>query len=168
MDYLSILTETYKEYNTKIVPQDDHDLFVIINPYWNENIEIEVYNDDSGDDLIFNFYCHHEHFNRNADKLIEYVNYFLNGEYVAYKFFRDEKEVSRGFREMDSIDTYSGTSILDSLIDSKSYWEQLGPWGAETYDSLYKQYAGESGHGSFTFSIYGWNTKHSKDIDFVL
>lgn len=165
MDYLAILKERYKDNNTKIVPRDDHDLFVIINPHWNQNIEIEVFSDGSGDEFIFNFYCHHEHF-VNIDRLIEYINWFLNGVFIAYKIFRDEKEIARGFSKMDSIDISTGASIIESFIDGKSYWEQFGAWGLETYDTLYKDYVG--GGGSFTFSIYGWNNRHSRDINFVL
>ena len=168
MGYLAVLSETYKDHKIKIEPRDDHDLFVIVNPQGSENIEIEVYHDDSGDDLIFYFYRNHEHFHRNTDKLIAYINGFLNGEFVAYRFLRDDEEISRGFQEFDRMDTSSGESIMDSLTNGKSYWEQFGEWGLNTYEIVYKEYVGPSGHGRFMFSIYGWNGQHSKDIDFVL
>ena len=168
MDYLAALSEAYQDENIKIEPRDDHDLFVIVNPQGSENIEIEVYHDDAGDDLIFYFCRNHEHFYRNTDKLIAYVNGFLNGAFVAYRFLRDDEEISRGFQELAQMDISSSLCIIDSLTKGRSYWEQFGEWGLYTYETIHKEYVGPSGHGRFTFSIYGWNGQHSQDIDFVL
>ena len=167
MDYLQRLSETYHDYQTRIIHEDDHILFVIKNTTWDEDISIGIYDDELGEELIFNFCKNHEHFH-NIEKLIASIDGFLRGEKIAYRFLRDGKEVSRGLRLLDSFDISTNASIIDSLIETKSYWEEYGAWGETTYKTLLLDYLGESGQGSFHLSIFAWDSQQHQQVNFDL
>jgi len=78
MDLFAKLAEVYKDYETRVESIYDRDNFVIVNPFWNENIRVS---DEDG--IIIYFSHQHGHFDycddmdENIDCLIEYINFFL-------------------------------------------------------------------------------------------
>jgi len=68
MDLLKELTKAYKDYNTKIETDKGCAFFVIVNPYWEENIRISL------DNMIFYFSHHHGHCDDSIDYLFDYID----------------------------------------------------------------------------------------------
>jgi len=97
MDLFKNLVERYSNYETKI-EIDEEDTFVIINPYWEENIEVK-HRDDG---FIFFFSYHHAHFEFGVDikenftDLVAYINDFLGEKLIAYKISENEKYIRGG------------------------------------------------------------------------
>lgn len=149
------LTKIYKKYETRIDSNNGIKHFVIINPFWEENIQI-----CARDGIIFVFSFQHAHFDycgdddKNIDCLVEHINTFLEGKRVAIEFFQGETNLFGGDRYQDDIDMSSGESLLKSFVGDN----QL------LYESLYKQVKGVS----CRCSIRGWDSTYNKDIDFVL
>ena len=149
------LTKVYEKYETKIESKNDGNYFVIVNPFWDENIQIS---DEDG--IIFFFSFQHAHFDYcdniddNIDCLIEYINAFLEEDRVAIEFLRGSTNLFGGDRSQDDIDITSGESLLKSFAGDD----------AELYESFCDQVKGSR----CRCSIRGWNSAANKDIDFVL
>jgi hypothetical protein len=149
------LKEMYSGYETKMEVDNGINYFVIINPFWNENIRISY-----EDGIIFFFSFQHAHFDYcddiddNIDSLIEYINFYLEGEQVAIEFLQGKTNIFGGDRCQNDIDMSSGESLLKSFTGDNT----------PLYESLYKQLKGLNCH----CSIRGWNSVNNKDIDFIL
>jgi len=149
MNLLARLSKEYIDYETKIETKDGSGFFVIVNPFWHENIRISL-----DDESIFFFSFHHAHCDCDVDYLVEYINNFLHGKWVSIEFFQEATDLFGGARDLDDIDISSGDSLLRSFTGDND----------SLYDHLYKQIKGLN----CRCSIRGWDNANNKDIDFVL
>ena len=159
MDLFEKLSEKlavkYKDYETSVESENGMKYFVIINPFWNENIRIT---DDDG--IIFFFSFQHAHFdycddtNENIKCLIEYIDSYLSENRVVVEFLQDGKNLFGGDGCRNDIDMSSGESILRSFSGDN---EGL-------YKSLYEHIKGLN----CRCSIRGWNCVYNNDLDFIL
>ena len=149
------LAEEYKNYETRIEAEEGISYFVIVNPFWEENIRIST-----EDGIIFYFSYQHDHFdyyagfNENIGDLINYINSYLNGERVCVEVFHEDENIFGGDRYLQDMDISSGEAWLKSFIG----------YNAEVYESIYEHIKGRP----CRCSIRSWNSAFNKDIDFVL
>ena len=156
MDLFVRLAEVYGEYQTRIESIDGIDYFVIINPFWDENIKIS-----EEDGIIFFFSYQHAHFDyygadidKNIDCLIEYINDFLDEQLVVVEFFQEDAAVFGGSRYLNDIDVSSGESMLKSFAGDNI--------------TLYEHFREQLKGSNCRCLIRGWNNVCNKDIEFVL
>jgi len=154
MELFEKLKEVYKEYEMRIEYSNDTNHFVIINPYWEENIRIS-----NEDGIIFLFSFQHAHFDycdnidENIDDLIEYINTFLDGKQVVIEFLQGDINLFGGGRYLDGIDMSSGELLLKSFTGDNSL-----------YGIIYEQIKGLHCRSA----VRGWNSVSNKAIDFLL
>ena len=159
MDLFAKLSEVYSNYETKIESDNGMACFVIVNPFWNEDIRV-YYEELEG--IIFAFSFQHAHFARFAgedmagsiDSLIQYINDFLDGKAVAVEFFKGETAIGGGSRNLNDMDMSSGKSLLKSFAGDNSFF----------FESVYNNVKGLA----CRCSIRGWNNANNKDVDFIL
>jgi hypothetical protein len=107
---LDRLKEVFKDYEFEIGTVNNIKYFVIKNPYWKENIEIEF-----EWEYTFFFSFHHAHFcEEEFEELIEYTKDFLSGKRVALVFLKDGKMCSGGDMIYEDIDTSSIEKLFES------------------------------------------------------
>ena len=155
MDLFTKLTEVYKNYDVKTESDNGIKYFVIINPFWEENIRISY-----EDGIIFYFSFQHAHFDyydsfdEDVDCLIEYTDTFLNEERVVIEFSQEGENLFGGDRYKKDIDITSVKSLLKIFTDDNK----------SLYKFIYKKLKG------FTCrcSICSWNGSSNKNIDFIL
>ncbi|MCL2153658.1 MAG: hypothetical protein FWH57_12015 [Oscillospiraceae bacterium] len=149
------LTDTYKDHETRIETIEGIEYFVIVNPFWEEDIRVL---DQNG--IIFRFSYQHAHFDccedidEDIDELIEYIDEFIEKERVALDFFQGKTDLFGGSRKREEIDTSSGIALLKSFFKENDTF----------YELFYKRMQG----AECRCSIRGWNNAHNEDIDFVL
>ena len=148
-DLIKRLTEEYRDYNTRIEKADAFDSFIIINPFWCENIRVSL-----DDEMIMYFSFHHAHCDASIDYLIEYINGIISEMWVAIEFFEEDSPLFGGCRHKDEIDISSGKSLIRSFTGEN---ESL-------YDHLFERLQGHN----CRCSIRGWNNVDNKDFDFEL
>ena len=152
MDLFAMLAEVYSGRETRIETRNGIDYFVIVNPFWNENIRI------CSDDIIFFFSFQHAHFDfchnmdENIELLIEYIDRFLHKREVAVEFFIEGETDFGGSICLDDIDLSSGKSALKSFS---------GEYG-------YKSFSKRAEKLACRCSIRSWNDAGNMDIDFVV
>jgi hypothetical protein len=103
------LKEAFKDYEIEIEidSKNNTEWFIIKNPHWRENIEINY-----AGEYIFYFSYQHAHFDENEiEDLIEYINGFISGEMVAIEFFMGEKAAFGGGGFYAEIDMSSKESL---------------------------------------------------------
>ena len=154
MNLFSKLAEVYKDYKTRIEAINSIDYFVIINPFWNENILVT---DEGSINFIFSstsvqFNCNEDQ-NENVNDLITCINDFLNGRQVVLQFFKEGDIAFTGRRYLKDIDMSTGESLLESFVQSNGIFKP--------------SYEGLKGFNC-RCSIRGWNDELNQDIDFVL
>ncbi|MDR1563854.1 MAG: hypothetical protein LBS74_02745 [Oscillospiraceae bacterium] len=148
MDLLKRLTETYKNYNTRVETKNGTEYFVILNPFGDENIEVML------DEVIFRFSFQHAHFDEEEDSLFDYIDDFLSSKQVSFEFFVEGTDSFGGSRYLDEIDTSSGTALLNSFTDGNK--------------SLYTYLSKKLKGANCRCSIRAWNSTQNRDIDFTL
>ena len=149
MDLFAKLTATYKNYVTRTETDEGVDFFVIVNPFWNENIRITY---DNGILLLFSH--QHAHCDDNFDLLTDYIDAFLHRKEVAIEFFSGDKPLFGGSKCLDDIDMSSGKSLYESFIGDRP----------QLFLEFYKRIKGVN----CRCSIRGWDNALNKDINFVL
>lgn len=155
MELFNKLAETYASYETKIESVNGTDNFIIINPFWDENIRVSF-----EDGIIFFFSFQHAHFDycddldANIDCLVEYINAFLSEKQVAVEFFQETTNLFGGSRCLDEMNLSSGKALLQSFAGDNT----------TLYETLYKQVKGMDCH----CAIRGWNSASNKDIEITL
>jgi len=149
------LAKEYMNYKTRIESENGNKYFVIVNPFWEENIRISA-----EDGIVFYFSYQHAHFDfynefeNNVRYLIDYINWFFIGEKVAIEFFCEDESLFGGDRSPEDIDMSSGEALLKGYAGDND----------SLYESLYEHLKGFR----CRCSIRGWNCALNKDIDFVL
>jgi len=157
MNLFAKLSEAYKDYETRVETIDDIDYFVIVNPFWDENILIS---NEEIDGIIFFFSFYHDHFdygydmNENINCLIEYTNDFLDRKQIAIEFSQEGTAIVVGSMCLDDMDMSSGESLLKNFVGVNVLF----------YESVYNNAKGFA----CRCSIRGWNNADNKDVDFVL
>jgi hypothetical protein len=154
------LSETYRDYETRVENRNGCDFFVIVNPFGGENISI---GDECG--LIFFFAHHHAHFDycedddvdAVIDSLTEYINEFMSGDKVSFQFFCDGKPVLGGDMRLSDIDTSDGESLM------KIFTNNLSEVAAKIYKQLFDKMKG----GNCRCEIHGWNKVSDKVVHFT-
>jgi len=160
MDCFTKITErlqsAYRSYETKIETDNGINYFVIINPFWDENIRVSY--DENSIILFFSF--QHAHFyycndiDENIDSLIEYINEYLVGKRVVIEFLHDEKSLFGGDYNPSDIDTSSSKSILQTFAGVNT----------DLFEFLCEKIRG----CRCRCSIRGWDNANNKDIEFTL
>ena len=149
------LAENYANLETKIESENDINYFVIVNPFWEENIKIST-----EDGIVFYFSFQHAHFDfsnnidDNINYLIDYIDDFLEEKRAVIEFLEGDENLFGGDRPIDYIDTTSAELLLKSFIGGDP----------EAYESYAARFKGVSLH----CSLRSWSGRFNKDFDFVL
>ena len=148
------LADTYKDYETKIESNNGIDYFIIVNPFWEENIR--AFDQDG---IIFQFSYQHAHFDHcedvdeNIDDLIEYINNFIDKKHVALDFSQGKTSLFGGSRKREELDTSSGVALLKSFFGNNG----------TLFELFYKRMKGTE----CRCSVHGWNNALNEEIVFV-
>jgi hypothetical protein len=154
------LTDRYSNFETKIEEDCRGDkYFAIVNPYWNENIQ--VYCDDMvSSGLIFYFSYQHLHFDysddidENIDQCIDAIDDFLNGNRIVFEFFCEETRVFGGDKPLDEIEKISPETLLVNSLNK--------------YSSFYSIPGDPRVERGYRCAIRSWDSTQNRDIDFTL
>lgn len=152
MGMLERLKEEFRYMDTCCTLSEEGDAltFEIINPFWDENIEVML----ERDEITFFFAYQHAHFEDIGDA-IDYVWEYVAGNLVSIEFFGNGKDLFGGGKVFDDIDTTSGESLLRSFTGDDR----------ELYKCLVKNYLKGK---NCCCKIRGWNSVQNRDIEFVL
>lgn len=110
MDIIKMLQERYSDYKTKVYKSECGEIFEIINPNKEENIQIKLENNQM---IIFYFSYQHAHFNNDIKGLFEYIDQFISDSLAAIEFFNDGKNLFGGGISLAEVNVLSADELAE-------------------------------------------------------